>query len=341
MDILERKSISFIRVLATVSILCCHILPIFENAILKMSAQFFNVGVDIFLILSGYLYGKRKISEKTTYKNWLAKRGKRILVPLYLFLLILFGIDLIKGIRVNIINWLVYILNLQAIEIYLNGAEHLWYLTLAMFCYFITILLDIYRDKFNKKSIVILIITISVIQLFTSYFVYKQLGIYLLYIELYIVSYFVGMYWKYDKVNIRYCIVSSIILFIAIALRLIGRIFFDDSTFYNIIIVGYTQSFIGFSSFFICLYIISNIGEKLNFKIINYLDSISYEIYIVHYMFIVGPVSLVNMTEYSFINCIIIILSSFLLANILHIFSDNIISALSNYKHEEIKNCNT
>lgn len=54
-----------------------------------MSSQFFNVGVHIFLIISGYLYGKRKINSNTTYIKWLIKRAKRILLPLYIFLVIL------------------------------------------------------------------------------------------------------------------------------------------------------------------------------------------------------------------------------------------------------------
>ena len=144
MENIEKKSISFLRIFATISILCCHLLPRFNSTMLQMSAQFFNVGVEIFLILSGFLYGKRKISDKITYKKWLIKRAKRILIPMYLFLIILLIISLVRETNTSIINWIVYIFNLQAMEIYLNGAEHLWYLTIAMFCYFITIPLDMY-----------------------------------------------------------------------------------------------------------------------------------------------------------------------------------------------------
>lgn len=109
MNNLDKKSISAIRLFATILILCCHFVQTFENSIIQMSAQFFNVGVSIFIIISGYFYGKRKIAENIGYKQWLIKRAKRILIPLYIFLLILFLIYLYKGIDIKILNWIIYI----------------------------------------------------------------------------------------------------------------------------------------------------------------------------------------------------------------------------------------
>ena len=333
MSVLERKSISLIRVFATILILLCHILPTFENGILQMSSQIFNVGVHIFLIISGYLYGKRKINSNTTYIKWLIKRAKRILLPLYMFLAILLSIYLMKDLEIKLFNWIINILNLQGIEIYIHGAQHLWYLTIAMICYFVTIALDINREKFTKKNSIKLLVYIAIIQVITSYYVDEQLGIYLLYILLYISSYFVGMNWNSKNVNIKYVIKFGIILFLATTIRILGRTAFDKSILYNIMIVGYTQSIIGFSLFFILFYIGTRFGEKSKFNIVKFFDDISYEIYLVHYMFIVGPVSIIGFTNSIILDNCIVVLFSIGLAMIIH----NICAYILNMGNNKIR----
>ena len=332
MIISEKTSISLIRVFATILILLCHILPTFENSILQMSSQFFNVGVHIFLIISGYLYGKRKINSNTTYTKWLIKRAKRILLPLYIFLAILLSIYLIKGLEIKLFNWIINILNLQAMEVYIHGAQHLWYLTVAMVCYFVTIALDINREKFTKKNVIKLLICIAIIQIITSYYIYEQLGIYLLYILLYISSYFVGMNWNSENINIKYVIKFGIILFLAATVRILGRVAFDGSILYNIMIVGYTQSIIGYSLFFIIFYIGTRLGEKSKFYIVKFFDNISYEIYLVHYMFIVGPVSIIGLTKSRILDNCIVVLFSIALAMIIH----NICSYILNMSNRKV-----
>lgn len=322
MSALERKSISLLRVFATILILCCHLVPFSNNSILQMSAQFFNVGVSVFLVLSGYLYGKRKITETSDYKTWLIKRGKRILIPLYLFLIILLFIYIKKGIKINPFNWIVYIFNLQAMEVYLNGAEHLWYLTIAMLCYIVTILLDIMREKFNRKNIIWLMIIIVFTQAIVTYFVSSQWGIYMLYIELYISAYFIGMNWNYSKICTKYFIEFALLFVIAAVIRVGSRYLFDDTILYNVIIVGYTQALIAFSIFFIVFYLVSEFGKNSDFKFINHFDSISYEIYLVHYMFIVGPIGLMGVTNSVLINSLIVILCTYLVARFLHRVSE-------------------
>lgn len=226
------------RVFATILILFCHLVPCFDNTILKMSAQFFSVGVSVFLILSGYLYGKRKIKP---------------------------------------LNWIIYIFNLQALEIYINGAEHLWYLTIVMICYFITIPLDIIM-----------------------------------------LVYFVGMYWNSNNINTKYIIVFSLITIIAVITRVIGRTIFDDTVLYNVLITEYTQTIIGFSILFIVFYLVSKFENKLTLKVIKYFNSISYEVYLSYYMFIVGPVGLMNITSSKIINSLIVIGCTYLSVVLLH-----------------------
>ena len=52
----------------------------------------------------------------------------------------------------RIANWIVYIFNLQGFQIYVHGAEHLWYLTIIMICYLITPILNKYRRKITDAT---------------------------------------------------------------------------------------------------------------------------------------------------------------------------------------------
>ena len=75
-------SIQLIRILSMFLIIIgCHLISEFGNDILKKAGQIFNVGVYIFLFISGYLYGDKIIKNK---KKWYFKRLKRILIMFFL-----------------------------------------------------------------------------------------------------------------------------------------------------------------------------------------------------------------------------------------------------------------
>src|SRR5690554_5409881 len=45
----------------------------------------FNIGVQLFFIISGILYGNKLVSN---YKEWFKKRFKKVLIPYYLYVII-------------------------------------------------------------------------------------------------------------------------------------------------------------------------------------------------------------------------------------------------------------
>ncbi|WP_303926136.1 acyltransferase family protein [Subdoligranulum variabile] len=55
----KNYAISLVRCLAMISIITCHALQYYNNPL----ATWANVGVQIFLFMSGYLYGQRDIVE--------------------------------------------------------------------------------------------------------------------------------------------------------------------------------------------------------------------------------------------------------------------------------------
>ena len=66
------------------------------------------------------------------------------------------------------------------------------------------------------------------------------------------------------------------------------------------------------------IYAISIIFLSENAKIVQLVDGISFEIYLCHYMFIVGPVSVMYITGNWIINSIIAVCIALLFAVILH-----------------------
>lgn len=261
--------------------------------------------------------GKKDISKNTTYTKWLISRGKRILIPLYVFMIILFCIYIALGLKIEPLNWIIYIFNLQGLEIYVHGAEHLWYLTIAMICYFITPILDKNKYKLNKQKLIVFFIGYVAIQLITSYFIYEQFGRYLIMIGIYIIAYFIGFYWNSENINFKIFIFACISIIIALFLRIFGMLIFDNTILYSVLIVGYTHSLLGLSMFFIGFYIVKQLKGNKFFNTIKLFDSISYEIYLVHYIFIDEPIS-VLFTNYSLINCFFVLVFSFISAFILN-----------------------
>ena len=83
---------------------------------------------------------------------------------------------------------------------------------------------------------------------------------------------------------------SKIIQF---ATRFIGRVMIDGTKLYNLVIVNYTH-YVAAACIFMLFSIIFSKAKML--KIVQLVDDISFEIYLCHYMFIVGPVSVMYIT---------------------------------------------
>ena len=91
-------SISCIRVVATLLIILCHVVQEYNNSILAMTGQIFNVGVIIFFFMSGFLYGDKEI---TNVGKWISNRFVRLMLPIYIFLIYLLVIFLFQNLTLD------------------------------------------------------------------------------------------------------------------------------------------------------------------------------------------------------------------------------------------------
>ena len=81
------------------------------------------------------------------------------------------------------------------------------------------------------------------------------------------------------------------------------RMYFDGSYLYDRITVSYTQAIAAFCIFYIIAYLFKN---RETGRLVSRVSEISFEIYLYHYMFTVGPLKLFGLTGYWCFDCILV-----------------------------------
>lgn len=313
----ESYIISVVRVFSMILILLCHLVQENSNFIITQTAQIFNVGVFVFLFISGFLYGNKEINNT---KKWYLKRAIRILVPLYIFIIFLIIVNVVfLNKAIDIKYYFIYLFNMQGLLGFILGAQHLWFLTALMFCYLVTPLLNKGKKEFkDRNKIVYFIILISIHSIITI-FINAKLGLYLGYLYTYIFAYYFGYEWKRIIKN-KDMIILTIVMIIALVIRFMAKFIIDGSIIYDGIIVIYEQIILAFWIFIAIYFTISKFkkGSNKKSKIILYFDNLSFYIYIVHIMFMTGPIRLMGLTNSFFINSMIVLMASYISAIILN-----------------------
>lgn len=319
----ESYIISVVRVFSMILILLCHLVQENSNFIITQTAQIFNVGVFIFLFISGFLYGNKEINNT---KKWYLKRAVRILVPLYIFIIFLIIVNVVfLNKAIDIKYYFIYLFNMQGLLGHMLGAQHLWFLTALMFCYLVTPLLNKGKKEFkDRNKIVYFIIFISIHSIITI-FINAKLGLYLGYLYTYIFAYYFGYEWKRIIKN-KDMIILTIVMIIALVIRFMAKFIIDGSIIYDGIIVIYEQIILAFWIFIAIYFTISKFkkGSNKKSKIILYFDNLSFYIYTVHIMFMTGPIRLIGLTNSFLLDSIIVFIAAYISSIILKYICDSI-----------------
>ncbi len=139
-------SISFVRCVAMIFIVACHIMQrdgfATDIGVAHIEWAFwFNIGVQMFLFISGYLHGK-KIKINTVY--FLKKALSKILIDYYIFLFVML-------IVIHYSPWVAVendeVIGLVTLSKTISGLGHLWFVSTIMFCY---LLLPIFLEIINE-----------------------------------------------------------------------------------------------------------------------------------------------------------------------------------------------
>ena len=118
-----------------------------------------NVGVQVFLLLSGFLYGnKHKIDPKTFY--W--KNIPKILIDYWFYVALMVPVYLFVANRNISMNE--YIRLLLGISVGIPGMGHLWYISTILVCYIITpLVFRQLRPKVNVLFILLLFVVSEIV----------------------------------------------------------------------------------------------------------------------------------------------------------------------------------
>ena len=289
----RNMGISMVRFIAMIFIITCHFMQYFNFEL----AWWFNVGVQMFLCISGYLYSNKKIETVAFYK----KTFRKILVPFFIVAIVFYPIIVI----INNLGIKHFIKGLL-LNSTLPGGGHLWFIPTILFCYFITPIISAFYDNCKKaKSIVFTYLGMLIVIFLSLKFIIAFFNP--AWISCYVTGFFLGRIFIYGEK--RLIKVTSITLlglafvanFIQIIFDYVMKIKF---TGYGVF-CNYAHLLLGVAFSLILSKVFENI--KYN-QILRFSDNYSYEIYLVHQFFILGPLSLMKLTNYTLLNVIIIII---------------------------------
>lgn len=324
----KNASISLIRMVAMLFIIICHIFQTYGNEL----AWWFNVGVQIFLIISGYLYYSKDYDAESPL-NILKKQFKKILIPYYFWIIIVILIyTFFSPTSLSIFS----VINSFFCSGTLVGQGHLWFIPYILFCYIITPYLYWIKNKIRDKNLlqttlvwlVIFAIVLFISTLYKSYFRSEI-------ITCYILGYAIAdLFNRFNNIKL---ITTILIFFIALFLNVIKICLqYVYSIEYNgiaAVFVYYFKSYshviLGLSIFLMLLYFCKGIKY---YKILSYSDRYSYEIYLVHALFILSPLNLLFLTDIVWINILISVCSTIICG----IFLSNIIVKLGSVNFKRL-----
>lgn len=293
----QSNAISIVRIVAMILIVSCHITQGYGHSI----AFILNVGVQLFFLISGFLYGKVEIPSTIDFYK---KRIVKIYLPFIIVVLLFAGIYKIFGVESLLWRHLIpYAFNLQAFVKPIEGFNHMWFLTVIMICYLITPVAK-YLLKNKLYLFVSLLLLVSVVEFV---FVQKMYSI-----AAWIVLYLFGMcIGRFDTkmVNTITTIVSGVGVAILMIFFQLSRMTDSRWAHYSV----WLHCVLAIFLFGVLYAILTKIDVKMP-KCLRFLNNISYEVYLVHHILILGPLSLLFLTPSKTINILLILIITFVLS---------------------------
>lgn len=290
----ESQAIKFLRALAIVFILLCHLFEAYGSG----WSTLFYIGVPIFFILSGWLYGHKKLKY---WRSFAFSRFLKIYIPYLTFVLpalglfLIFHPDKITGLKV-----LVYVLNLQGFTGCELGLNHLWFVTAIVACYCFLPLLQFFRRY--RLGAVILCWTLLVLD-----FVMFKGRLY--WLPLFAISYYLASAGR-REIRISAWAVGIVLLS---QLVLWNRPFLMGALEQ----CNLVRSLGALAIVYVTIWRVCKKGGY-NSRLLNFITLIvsffSYGLYLVHNIWCVGPFSLSHLTGFVPFNIFLILVLSFLLS---------------------------
>ena len=304
----QKKEIQFIvwlRAFSVILILLCHITKTHSNTLVVSTSQIFNVGVNIFVVISGFLFGLSGVRKP--YLRWYGKRLKRIFIPYWLFFGVLAVVTAVAGMKFPMPEWVVFPLGVQGFRFFLKTADHTWFITAILLCYLATPLIGWLTRKVPGKyhwSVCLLLLIMPLPLVNTTNFVIYLAAFF------FAIAYILGRHWSDVKITNGRAIIAMIAVVGAFVLRFGCKILFDGTVYYDRIAVSYTHYIVAFAM----LYLFAWLFERKPWRWVRFINDVSFEIYLWHYLFLWPPLSTMKLTPWWAVNVALAMVATFVIA---------------------------
>ncbi len=304
------------------SIITCHILQGLDNTL----SSYVNVGVMIFFFLSGYLFGNKEIDNTVT---WYLKKYKKLILPLAILSIALYSVEYLVYTRVETKEVLF------SISIGLGGyygipylLSHTWFVSALLICYLITpiVLQNLKiaeKENSNKKFILLSLLLFAIL---ISLELFRVVNVQMIYLAVYTAGYLFSKRYldennEITKKGLNILLGISIISLIIFPFRVHLQ---ENPSIINLPYINSHQLILihqatfGIMLFSVMYLSFKKIKNKFVVTIFNLSDKFSYEIYLVHQIFILGFYSILFWSKNLYLNIILIFILSIVGGVILH-----------------------
>lgn len=309
---MREYEISIIRLISTASIVICHIQQHYNISL----CWWFNVGVQIFFFMSGFLLGGG--TEKNS--KWLFKRIRRIFTDYFIYIVIiicLYSLFTPETFTFDIIA------NLLCGKSTIYGAEQLWFVRPLFLCYLHVFLIDYFVGKIVQSNYLIKIIGSAIILFILFFFSIEVDGHWLI---CFICGYLIRKLFDTRVCHIIIAIITGMFTIGFSYLRIVDQ---GNNSYYV-----WWHVFAGVF-FFMFLYVVLK-KKKLKLsenkkKFLNFTDKYTYDIYINHWLFISSYFSVLELTKYRVANFMMFLILTLLSAYFLFCISEFVNKKLEFY----------
>ena len=306
-------SISFVRMLAMMFIVICHVMQYYDMEL----AWWFNVGVQIFLCISGYLYGRKRILDILVFYR---KNFVKILID---YEIVVFAAVAATVLFTDTVITVEEIAGAVLTVSTIAGGAHLWFIPTILMCYLLT---PLYERIFSRaEQSHKLLVPAAVLLFVMNELVFRQVFSYFnaAWINCYLIGFALRRFQQYrfwyTGSAWLLTLTGAVCISIQASVRYLQLITLTDAwrPFYYPM-CDYGHVFLGvalFCSGRVLLRPFCNIN--LIQRILRLSDRHSYQIYLTHHFFILGPLSLMALTANSYVNVVLILLLTVLTAVLL------------------------
>lgn len=291
------NSISAIRFLAMIMIISCHFMQYLNIEL----AWWFNVGVQLFFVISGFLYGGKTISNPLMFYK---KSFVKILLPYWIFLII---VVIVQSFLIpDMFSCEKVILAFICVE-RLDGIEHLWFVQTILICYLLLPLLLTIKAQIMKKTMGKAILWTLLCLLMLQFVGFSFNGYEMIPNRITCFAMGIvlsGIYQRKGSIA-KQCFIFVIIALVMNAIRIYFHYIrgLTDNQLLNLF-ERYAHGVLGIALFLILYQVLKKVRDN---KILKFSDRYSYYIYLVHQIFILGPLTLMDITPYTAVNILIIV----------------------------------